>query len=170
DHLGILQSRATRRARGWRVADHVVGIGHLGQVLARCSGLLALLAGSGPTLGTRWRRWLREPLGRRRHRGVARVAFETLAKIGNLCPKCGDLLRLDGYDSLQLGDQLDQLVVGRSVRGGIAGRNSPRYARRSRRWWTRRSGGLNSYQLCKQRGRTPLNRPERRWTIIPGRP
>jgi hypothetical protein len=76
------------------VADHVVGIGHLGQVLARCTGLLALLAVSGPTLGTRWRRWLREPLGRRRHRGVARVAFESLAKIGNLCPKCGDLLRL----------------------------------------------------------------------------
>jgi len=130
DDLGVFQARSARRAR-WRcVVDHVVGIGHLGQVLARRSGLLTLLAGRGPTLGTRWRRRFGESFGRWWHGRVAGIAADTFTKIGHLRPQRSDLRRLRRHHALQLTDQCDQLVVGRSVRGGIAGRNSPRYARR----------------------------------------
>jgi uncharacterized protein YjeT (DUF2065 family) len=84
DHLGVVQTGTARRTR-WRcVGDHLVGIGHLGQVLAGCTGLLALLAGLGPTLCPTWCRRLREPFGRRRHRRIARVAAETLTEIRDL--------------------------------------------------------------------------------------
>jgi hypothetical protein len=57
-----------------------------------------------------------------------------------------DFRCLGRHYSLQVAHQPDQLVVGRSVRSGIAGWNSPRYARRPCRWWTRLSGDLNSYE------------------------
>src|SRR5665213_2805669 len=98
-----------------------------------------------PTFGPGRRRWLGEQLGRRWHRRIAGIALETLTQIGHLGSQCGDFRCLGRHYSLQVGHQPDQLVVGRSVRSGIAGWNSPRYARRPCRWGTRPSGDLNSY-------------------------
>src|ERR1019366_5277862 len=148
DDLSVVETGSTRRARGRCVVDHVIGIHHRGEVLARCPGLLALLATSGTTLGPRWRGRLREPFSRRRHRGVAGVPAETLLQVGQLRLEHRHLRpqqRVLGRD----------LLVGGSVGRGIAGWNSPRYARWSRRWWTRLSGSLNSYFRSKV---DPLNR------------
>ena len=106
------------------MVDHLVRIDHLGQVLARGTGLLALLAGRGSTLGPAWCRRLREPLGRRRHRGVPRVATETLLEISKACSQLGQLRRLRADHRLQLGILHLELLVGGSVGREIAGRNS----------------------------------------------
>lgn len=144
ENHGALQARAARGACGRCVVDHVVGVGHVVQVIARGTGLLALLPRRCPTFGPAWSRRLRD-LGRGRNRGVVGVPAETLLEIGN------PVLQLDDNEAhlcdrgAQLGVLGNQLLVGRSVRGGIACRYSPRYERRSRRWWTRVSGGLNSH-------------------------
>jgi hypothetical protein len=160
DHLGTVQVGTARRARGRRVVDHLVGVCHLGQMLAGRTGLLALLAGRGPTLGpTRCRRF-REPFGRRRHRGVARVAAKAFFQVGQLRLEHRHL----GPQQLVLGHNL---LVGGGVGRGIAGRNSQRYARCSPWWWIRRSGGLNSYLVLIVAGgvvlyqRQPSERKER---------
>jgi hypothetical protein len=113
------------------MGDHQIGVGPLGQMLARGTVLLAVLFRRRSTVGPGRRGRLSEQFGRRRHRRVAGIAVETLTKICNLGPQCGDLGGLGRRHSLQFAQQRDQLVVGRSVRRGIAGRNSQRYARQS---------------------------------------
>ena len=53
DNLSILQAGSTRRAQGRCVSNDQVRVDHLGQMLAGRPGLLALLATSSTTLGTR---------------------------------------------------------------------------------------------------------------------
>ena len=72
--LGLGKVRLTARTPTWSMRDHLVGIAHLGQVMALVAGLLAraplLLR---PALGAVGRRF-GQSLGRGRHRGVARIA------------------------------------------------------------------------------------------------
>ncbi len=163
DHLGIGEIPSTVPAGAGHMGDHGVGIHHLGQVLSRGTGLLALLALGGPTFGPGRGGRFGEPFGRGRHRRVTRVAAQTLLEVSqsrlqnadhlrlradqlrlrlDLLALLGELLQLVVHQQLQCGDQFLQLVVRGSVieGGAFVGRNSPRYACRSRMWWTRLSG------------------------------
>src|ERR1035437_2252667 len=108
---------------------------------ARClPGAPGCLPGEGrcPTLSTGRCRGLRESFCRWRHRRVAGVPAEALFQVGQLRLEHRHL----GPQQRVLGRQL---LVGRSIGGGIAGRNSPPYARSSPWWWIRWSRDLNSY-------------------------
>ena len=130
NHLGVPEPGPTRGARRGCVNDRDVGVCHLGQMLAGGTGLFALLPRGGTTLRTRRGGRFREQLRGGGRRGAPGVAAETLLQIGNLALQAGDLSGLRLHKG-------GQLLVCRRLRGGIAGRNSPRYARRWRRWWTR---------------------------------
>ena len=150
DELGIGQVTAAATARRGRVHAHVVGDLHLGQVLALGPGLFARASLCGTSFSPIGDRGLSEPLGRRRHRRVARVPAQSLLEICDTCSLFADEpLELDDAGLLRSNEFGQLLIQGRAVnRRGIVGWNSQRYARRSPRWWTRRSGGLNSYDLA----------------------
>jgi hypothetical protein len=138
DHRGIIEPGPARVTRLGHVGDQQAGIGHLGEVLAGSAGLLALLPRRSATLGPGGSERLREQLCRGGHRGVPGIATGALLHVGDPALQLGNLRRLCSHER-------GQLLIGRDLEGGIAGRNSSRYARRSRGWWTRRSGDLNSY-------------------------
>ena len=90
DHLGIAQLRPAVRARRRRMDKHLVGVGHLREVLALRAGLLCLAACLCPALLAVSGGGLSEPFGRGRHRGVARVAPEALLEIRQPSLELGD--------------------------------------------------------------------------------
>ncbi len=155
---------AAARAGLRGMGDDMVGIFHLGEVGSGCTGLLAglpshrsaglavralLLGGLGEDVRGRW------------HGRVLRVAPELLLELGDGASQHLDLLfeRRDLFKELSLlrclalgqqpqrCDELLQLLVGGLVseRGGVVGRNSPRYARRSRKWGMVYSEHVNGY-------------------------
>ena len=82
----------------------------------KTSGAVTLLGTAlGPVLCHR----LREPLCRRRDRGVARVTPDTSAKLLQLGPEAGDPLGLLLDQLLLDGDELGELLIGR--RTGLVG-------------------------------------------------
>jgi hypothetical protein len=95
DDLGSGQIGLASRAARRPVGDDLVGIGYLGQVMSWIPRLLARPALGLAPLGPVGRRWLLESFGRRRHRGVARIAPKTRLQFVDLLPQ-----RRDGLSQL----------------------------------------------------------------------
>jgi len=116
-------------------------------MLAIGPGLLAgtslCFASSGPAGNGR----LGEPLGRWRHCHIVRFPAPLLLEIRDACSqRTVETLELDDPCLLRSNELGALLVRGRAINWeGIAGGNSPPYARCCPRWWMRRSGDLNSY-------------------------
>ena len=146
------------------MGDDMVGVGHLGEVRAGGTGLLAGLP-SHRTTGLAVRALFLGGLGKDVRAGrqgrVLRAAPELLFELGDGASQHVDLLfelrdlvsELSPLRCLLLGkhlqrcDELLQLFVGGLVseRGGVVGRNSPRYARCTRRWEMVHSEHVNGY-------------------------
>lgn len=108
NHLCVDEPRATSRARRGRVDDDLVGILHLGEMLALSTGLLALATTLCAALRTVR---LGQPLLGGRHRRVARRAAETLLQVGEACLQLGDLGAKRCVLGLQSSDVLVACVV-----------------------------------------------------------
>jgi hypothetical protein len=93
------------------VADGLVRVGHSVQRLTVMAWLTAGFPTSPPPQG--FRRWFRQPIARRRFRGVLRVLIQPAPQISDFRLQLLDLRRLLG-DYLPLSsDQSYKLVVGR---------------------------------------------------------
>src|SRR5665647_996932 len=135
------------------VIDDLVGIGDRGEILAWSTGLLAGLLARPTT--TRFRRRFRAAIRRRRLRRVLRVHPEPRPQLcvvrrqGEV--RCGQFVQpgseLDelGSEPLILSYQVDVGRLPNGLGGWGVSRNSLRYARRYRRWWTVPQRGVNSY-------------------------
>lgn len=125
----------------------LVRVRYRGKVLARSTGLLALLLSRTLPAGFRCR--LGIAVRRRRLGRIARVHAETGPQCHDLDAQLLDRPHLLGHHGPQRGVLLAQILIGRRVSAGgrVVGRNSQRYARRTRRWWTVPSGDLNSYNV-----------------------
>jgi hypothetical protein len=131
--LGAGEIAAAVRAHRGYVDDHLVGVSHLGEVLPFCTGLLSLTAPLGPALLSVGSRRLGEPLGRWRHRRVARVAPESLFEVGEMrfehadpFTQKRDLLFALRAEQLEGRVELLRILIGGLIgeRGEIVGRNS----------------------------------------------
>ncbi len=154
DDLRCGQVPAAVRAHTGHMGDHLVGIVHLGKMLALGTGLLPQPALRRPTLGPVRRRGLGEPLLRRRHRRVARGAPDPLFQVGEACCQ-SSVGRFELCNARVTQGQLltqrcvlgDQFLAGEavSIRKRANTRNSLQYARRFPRWWMVGSRDLNKY-------------------------
>ena len=138
DHLGVVEVGSARRARGRCVGTTWSGSATWARCLPGAPGCL-------PCLRAAARRSARDGDG----------GFENPSADGGIDELRGFRPRRSSR-SASFDSSIDtcarssaffgrQLLIGGIVWRGIAGRNSPRYARRYPWWWIRRSGGLNSY-------------------------
>lgn len=154
DDVYVVEIPTTATARCWRMGLYLVGVLHLGQVLAFCAGLLPRASLGGSSFGPVGNGRLGEQLCRRRHRRVARISTQALFQIGDArCNRTIEHFQLPDAllsllaQQLERSNDLGQLLIrGRVVeRRRVVGWKSRRYARRSPRWAMVRSGVLNKY-------------------------